>query len=114
MLLNNAMRAACLAVPTLGLLAMTASAGDFVRHGDHPVFLQYEAGHYRYPEASWAKGGISCLGGSWIVYNRGFYDIEPVDCEGRTFIYSAGRWWGDRYLVYVDSKSGHIRGVAPG
>jgi hypothetical protein len=114
MLLNNAMRAACLALPALGVLAMTASAGDFDRHGDLPVFLQFEAGDYRYPEASWAQGGISCLGGRSIVYHRGFRYIDPIDCEGRTFIYSGEWWWGERYLVYVDSRSGHIRGVAPG
>jgi putative endonuclease len=39
-----------------------------------------------------------------------------VSCHlgGRTFIYSGEWWWGERYLVYVDSRSGHIRGVAPG
>jgi hypothetical protein len=113
MLLKNPLPVAGLAVAVLGLFATTVSAGDIYHHGDHPVFLQFEAGEYRYPEASWAAGGISCLGGHYIVYHRGFYDIDPIDCAGRTFIYSAERW-GARYRVYVDSRSGYVRGVAPG
>lgn len=113
MLLQNALRAAVLAIPALGLSGTTAFAGDDGRHGDHPVFLQFEAGEYRYPEPAWAAGGISCKGGRWIARSRGFYDVDPIDCHGRTFIYS-GRWWGETFKVYIDSKSGHIRGVGPG
>ena len=88
-------------------------AGEDGRYGDHPVFLQFEAGEYRDMEPAWAAGGISCKGGWWIAHNRGFYDVDPIDCDGRTFIYS-GRWRGRMFKVYIDLRSGHIKGVARG
>jgi hypothetical protein len=113
MLLQRILSAALL-IPALGLSGTTALAGDYSVHdGDHPVFLQYEHGEYRYPERAWAEGGISCVGGGWIVYHRGFYNVNPIDCEGRTFIYSGSRWDGV-FKIHVDSRSGYVRGVSPG
>ncbi len=113
MLLQNALRAAVLAIPALSFLGTAASAGDYGRHREHPVFLQFEFGEYRYPERAWAAGGISCRGGQWIAHNRGFYAVDPIDCHGRTFVYY-GRWWGDTFKVHIDSRTGRIRGVSPG
>ncbi len=113
MLLYNALRAAVLAVPTLSLLGTTAVAGGNGSYGGHPVFLQYEFGEYRYPEPAWAAGGISCKGGRWIAYHRGFDDVDPIDCHGRIFVYS-GWWRGKMFNVHIDSKSGHVRGVSRG
>ena len=76
------------------------------------VLLQFEFGEYRYPEAAWAAGGISCRGGSRIVYNRGFDHVRPLDCAGRTFTY-IGWWRGDPFRVFVDSAAGRIIGVGP-
>jgi hypothetical protein len=104
-MLHNATRAALLALP---LLLFSESAG--LAHD--PLFLQFEFGEYRYPEPAWAAGGISCKGGRRIVHNRGFDEVRPLECSGRTFTYS-GWWDGDRFRIYVDSASGRIMGVGP-
>lgn len=80
-------------------------------HGsrDH-VFLQFEFGEYTYPEPSWVAGGISCRGGGRIVRNRGFRQVGPLDCQGRTFVYQAN-WRGDVLNVHVDSATGRVIGV---
>jgi hypothetical protein len=47
------------------------------------------------------------------VRTRGFRDVHPLECRGRTFTY-LGWWRGDRLTVYVDSATGRILGAGPG
>jgi hypothetical protein len=47
------------------------------------------------------------------VRTRGFRDVHPLECHGRTFAY-LGWWRGDRFTVYVNSATGRILGVGPG
>jgi hypothetical protein len=89
----------------------TAGAANGHERGED-VFLQFEFGEYTYPEPSWVAGGISCRGGGRIVRNRGFRQIGPLDCQGRTFVYQAS-WRGEVLHVHVDSATGRIIGVAP-
>jgi hypothetical protein len=106
-MLQNAIRAA-----VLGVSLLIPAQGTAYAHQNDPIFLQFEFGEYRYPEPAWAAGGISCKGGWRIVDKRGFHDVAPIECHGRTFTYSA--WWRDEvFRVYVDSASGRILGVGP-
>jgi hypothetical protein len=106
-MLQNAIPAAVLAVSLL-----IPAQGTAFAHQNDTIFLQFEFGEYRYPEPAWAAGGISCKGGWRIVDKRGFHDVAPIECHGRTFTYSA--WWRDEvFKVYVDSMSGRILGVGP-
>jgi hypothetical protein len=112
MVLRNSFRAAVLAFPFVILAGLPSQAHDYDWPGHDDVFLQYEFGEYRYPEAAWAAGGVSCKGGWKIVHTRGFRDVRPIDCHGRTFTY-VGWWRGDTFKVLVNSGTGRIIGVTP-
>ena len=97
---------ACVALSLLS--TSLAAAGDL---GSKP-FLRFEFGEYLPSEPSWEAGGISCMSGERIVWNRGFRLIRPVDCNGETFSY-LGRYHGGSYEIFVNSLSGRIIGVGP-
>ena len=111
MMMPNVFRAASLAL-SLAFLPVAPAVTPAHAGGGHDILLQFEFGEYRYPEAAWAAGGISCRGGSRIVDNRGFSHVRPLDCRGRTFTY-LGWWHGDPFRVFVDSAAGRIIGVGP-
>ncbi|HEY7747068.1 MAG TPA: hypothetical protein VH933_00100 [Aestuariivirgaceae bacterium] len=108
---RNALGTAALVFPAILLAALPSEVESHGRQG-HDVLLQFEFGEYSYPERSWAEGGISCRGGGRIVHNRGFRDVRPIECDGRTFTY-IGSWRGDVLKVLVDSATGRIIGVTP-
>jgi len=109
MVLQKAFCAAVLAFPLFVFAGSPSQAGGYDRDD---VLLQFEFGEYRYPEAAWAAGGISCRGGGKIVRTRGFHHVRPIDCRGKTFAY-VGWWRGDTFKVFVNSGSGRIIGVGP-
>jgi hypothetical protein len=112
-MMANAFRTVVLALPLTLMAAPASQVGAHGWLGGEKGFLQFEFGEYRYPEPAWAAGGISCRVGWKIVRTRGFRDVRPLECRGRTFTYLA--WWrGDRLTVYVNSATGRILGARPG
>ena len=103
---SNLGAVACVALSLVS--TSLAAAGDL---RSKPL-LRFEFGEYLPSEPSWEAGGISCMSGERIVWNRGFRFIRPVDCNGGTFSY-LGRYHGGSYEIFVNSLSGRIIGVGP-
>ena len=95
------------ALMTLGGTSTLATAG--IHHGAY--LLRFEFGEYLPSEPAWRAGGISCASGVVIVGHRGFYDVESFECHGRIFTY-LGRYHGDSFRIFVNSRTGRIIGVA--
>src|SRR5262245_22176465 len=53
---------------------------------------------------------ISCAEGARRVRNRGFRDVRPIDCRGRTFLYR-GRRGDRRYEIEVRRNNGRVVNV---
>lgn len=103
-LLNFAAMGTILAVAAA---ATPASAGAHHRGG----LLRFEFGEYLPSEPAWRAGGISCASGARIVDKRGFYAVADLECHGAIFTY-LGRYNGDSYRIFVNSRTGRIEGVA--
>jgi hypothetical protein len=79
--------------------------------------FRFEFGGFWYPEPYWLVPGFSysyglsprigCREGQAIVRDRGFNRVRTIECSGRTYTY-LGRRHGDRFRVYVSSRSGRI------
>jgi hypothetical protein len=90
------------------------------RRRDRDKRFRFEFGGFWYPEPYWlgysyglvAPYRISCGEGRAIVRDRGFRRVRTVECRGRTYTY-LGRRQGDRFRVFVSSRSGRIVDVDP-
>jgi hypothetical protein len=58
------------------------------------------------------SGGLTCGEGRRIVRERGYSNVRPIDCGGRTFTYAA-RERGAPVEVRVSARSGRIVSVEP-
>ncbi len=54
----------------------------------------------------------SCVDLAQRLIAQGYNNVEMLSCAGRTYIYRAWRG-GQRLTVYVSSRSGRIRRIAP-
>jgi hypothetical protein len=59
---------------------------------------------------SFGGRGITCGQGRRIVERRGFRNVRPRSCEGRTFVY-AGRRRGDDFRIEVRRRDGQITSI---
>jgi hypothetical protein len=56
------------------------------------------------------RRGITCGQGRRIVERRGFRNVRPRSCEGRTFVYN-GRRRGDDFRIEVRRRDGQITNI---
>ena len=81
-----------------------------VPHYDYQVDRDYEYregyGWYR-PSYDGRRGRVSCREARQEIRSRGFYKIETIECDGRTYTFHASRG-NARYTVYVNSRNGRI------
>jgi hypothetical protein len=79
-------------------------------HYDYRVGPDYRYrdgyGWYR-PSGIYGRARLSCGEAKWRVRNRGFRNVDTIECRGRTYTFEASRR-GNRVIVYVDSRSGRV------
>lgn len=54
-----------------------------------------------------ARARISCQRARNIVKNRGYRNVDRVECNGATYTFRGTRG-GKRYVIYVNSRSGGV------
>lgn len=66
-------------------------------------------GWYRYSRFGdfYGRARLSCGEAKWRVRERGYRNVDTIECRGRTYTFEASRR-GNRVIVYVDSRSGEV------
>lgn len=64
---------------------------DYGRYGDFRPYAQPQ---------------MSCGQARRMVDRNGYYNVDPVDCVGRTYSFRANNYKGKRVTVYVNSFTG--------
>jgi hypothetical protein len=59
-----------------------------------------------------APGKISCYQGVKRVQWRGFYNVKPMDCNGRSYSYR-GRRGPDVFRISVNAYTGRVTSIRP-
>ncbi|WP_244480426.1 hypothetical protein [Rhizobium sp. Root1220] len=53
---------------------------------------------------------LSCREGEWRLRDRGFRDVQRIDCRGRFFVYRA--WNGSqRFEIALNSRNGRVADI---
>jgi hypothetical protein len=58
------------------------------------------------------EAGVTCREGRRIVRERGFSDVRPIDCNGRSLVFSA-RERGQPVEIRISARNGRIVSVEP-
>ncbi len=80
--------------------------------GFHPGYGYGYGYGYEPVHPIYAPSRISCHEGKRAVRANGFHNVQPIDCEGHSYRYSARRG-GAFYRVTVNAFSGRIVRVRP-
>jgi hypothetical protein len=85
------------------------------RRKSRDATFRFHFGGYWYPQPYWlgrhyglvVNPRISCGEGRFVVRNRGFNRVRPIECRGRIYTYF-GRRHGDNYRVELNARTGRI------
>jgi hypothetical protein len=108
------------AVAASVLLVQTQAAEAGKKDVDVDINLGIGGGYYGpgypvypgYPGVVVAPGKLSCWQGVKRVQYRGFYNVKPMDCSGRSYSYR-GRRGGDVFRISVNAYTGRVTSIRP-
>ena len=118
MFAKSILGAAAVAASVLLLQPQAAEAGK--KDVDVDINVGIGGGYYGpgypvypgYPGYGVAPGKLSCWQGAKRVQYRGFRNVKPMDCSGRSYSYR-GRRGGDVFRISVNAYTGRVTSIRP-